>query len=215
MTIKIFHVSNDRFENQCYLIYHNNTGILIDPAWNYTLIDNFLKDQQIILKDILLTHSHKDHTNLAKEFAEKYHVSVFMSSVEIDDYGFDCVNLKRANHLEEIVFENFKIVPIHTPGHTSGSMCYLTEENLFSGDTVFIEGVGKCDTKGSDVNQMYDSIQFLKQYLPQNTLFWPGHSYGELPGQSLEFLLTNNIYFQLNERKHFVAFRMRNVNRSV
>jgi hydroxyacylglutathione hydrolase len=131
-----------------------------------------------------------------------------MSGKEIDDYGFYCSNLIRVKHLEEIILADFDIIPILTPGHTSGSVCYFVNNHVFSGDTVFIEGVGVCDDKGSNVFELYNSIQFLKAYLPKKSRIWPAHSYGQLPGKDLDFLFQNNIYFQLAE-ENFVKFRMR------
>lgn len=193
--------------NQCYLIYKGNTGILIDPAWDYFLINNFLDKQQINLKAVLLTHSHPDHTNLANEFADKHDVPVFMSEKELSKHDFDCLNLVSFTHLQELKVENFCVIPLLTPGHTDGSTCYLIDQHLFTGDTIFIEGVGVCDL--ADVNKLYDSVQFIKRHLPSHTLFWPGHSFGQLPGKDLEYLLKNNIYFQLEDRKYFSDFRMR------
>ncbi|KAA1245843.1 MBL fold metallo-hydrolase [Aquimarina sp. RZ0] len=122
-------------------------------------------------------------------------------------YNFSLPNIKRVYHLKKITIGHFNIVPILTPGHTLGSICYLIEDNLFSGDTVFIEGVGICDLK--NVDELYDSIQFLKSYIPRTTLFWPGHSFGEAPGKSLDHLLKNNIYFQFKNKEHFIKFRTR------
>ncbi|MGY3792654.1 MBL fold metallo-hydrolase [uncultured Aquimarina sp.] len=209
MNVKTFYVSGLSVKNQCYLIHLNNTGIFIDPAWNYDLLNGFLEENNIKLKAILLTHSHIDHINLANEFAQKYNVPVYMSKEEIDYYNFSCTNLIEVKHLQDIILNGFRIQPILTPGHTKGSVCYLIENHLFSGDTVFIEGVGICSVEGSDVHQMYDSVQYLKKSLPLDTFIWPGHSYGELPGKTLRFLLKNNIYFQLENRKHFTSFRMR------
>jgi hydroxyacylglutathione hydrolase len=209
MNVKTFFITYSFIKNQCYLIYENNIGILIDPAWDYDLINNFLLTEKITLQGILLTHSHLDHTNLAEKFAQTYDVPVFMGDTEITTYQFNCINLVPVNHLQEIPVSGFNIISILTPGHTAGSMCYLIEEHLFSGDTIFIEGVGICVGKGSDAGKMYDSVQFLKTYLNRNTLFWPGHSFGESPGKNLHFLLLNNIYFQFTNKNHFVNFRMR------
>ena len=207
MKVKKFHVSGSDIKNQCYVCHKNNTGILIDPAWDYNLINDYLLDNRIVLKGILLTHAHDDHTDLAAVFSEAYGVPVYMSAAEIHQYGFKCPNLLSATHLEKIIISDYSIVPIHTPGHTIGSMCFLIDEHLFTGDTVFIEGVGICDN--INVNLLFDSIQFLKQYLPASTIFWPGHSFGDTPGKELNFLLKNNIYFQLDDRSQFIEFRMR------
>lgn len=207
--IKTFKTSNFSIINQCYLLYKNNAGILIDPSWDYDLIDTFLIYNNILLKGVLLTHSHDDHTNLANEFAAKKNVPVFMSEEEIRYSGFDCINLQSIETMKEIKISDFNITPILTPGHTPGSICYLVENNIFSGDTIFIEGVGVCSSAGGDVDKMWDSVQLLKSILPENFFFYPGHSFGELPGKSLAFLLKNNIYFLIKDKTHFVNFRMR------
>src|SRR5579859_501020 len=144
MNVKSFFVSFLFVKNQCYLAYKDGMGILIDPAWKYHLIDDFLTENGIVLKAVLLTHSHIDHTNLAQKFARQHQVPVFMSGMEIDTYEFDCLSLTRVDHLQEIKVGDFRITPLLTPGHTAGSVCYLIGRHLFSGDTVFIEGVGIC-----------------------------------------------------------------------
>jgi len=205
MEVKIFNVSFLFVRNQCYLIHKNNEGILIDPAWNYRLIRTFLESNRVTLKGVLLTHGHLDHINLAGRFAKAYDIPVFMNDKEIEASGFKCKNLTSVSHLKELEVSGIRILPILTPGHTPGSTCFLIGDNLFSGDTVFIEGVGRC----YDAGIMYSSIQFLKYYLNENVRVWPGHSFGESPGQRFGHLLTNNIYFQLDKKEHFIALRTR------
>jgi hydroxyacylglutathione hydrolase len=209
MEIKLFITSYMAIRNQCYLIYKNGNGILVDPSWNYELIDDYLIEHAITLKGVLLTHSHEDHTNLAQKFAQNYKAPVFLSAIEAGDYAFECENLQRIHHLEELVIADLKIIPIHTPGHTTGSICYLTGDHIFCGDTFFTEGVGICNLKGGCADKMFDSVQYIKNYVPEHVLFWPGHSFGQQPGKSLKYLLKNNMYFQLDKREHFVDFRMR------
>lgn len=207
MKVEVFLVSGQGIKNQCYLIHDNHSGILIDPAWDYELISSFLKDNHITLRGVLLTHSHYDHTDLASTFAVYYGVPVYMSAIEIRQYEFTCPNLIAIQHLQDVMVGQFSVTALLTPGHTKGSVCYLIDRHCFTGDTIFIEGVGICDNSG--INSLYDSVQFIKQYLPQQTLIWPGHSFGEQPGKELSFLLQNNIYFLLNRRDAFTDFRMR------
>lgn len=209
MNVKTFRVVNSSIVNYCYLLYCNQQGVLIDPAWDYCQIDEFMRDNKIFLKGVLLTHSHFDHTNLAEKFSKQHNVPVFMSRIEISHSGFECLNLRAVTHLENISMASFGIIPILTPGHTSGSMCYLAGKHLFAGDTVFIEGVGICSEKRSDAGQLFDSVQLIKETVSNDTKFWPGHSFGEPPGKDLNYLMQNNIYFQLDNREHFVKFRMR------
>ncbi|KAA1246080.1 MBL fold metallo-hydrolase [Aquimarina sp. RZ0] len=86
--VKMFKVVNGIFKNQCYLIYSDLEGVLIDPAWEFDKISDFLDQNNIVLKAILLTHSHLDHTDLAYEFSEKRKVPVFMSDKEINIWLF-------------------------------------------------------------------------------------------------------------------------------
>jgi hydroxyacylglutathione hydrolase len=209
MKVHIFKVSSFFIKNLCYVVFKNNKAVLVDPAWNFSLINQFLIDNQLSLVAIVLTHAHFDHTHLAKKISKRYDVPVLMSGAEIDFYKFNCVNLERVEHLRDISFTDFTITPLLTPGHTFGSTCYLIEEHLFTGDTIFTEGVGMCNGKGSSAENLFDSVQFLKSYLSPATFFWPGHSFGQLPGKTLEFLLKNNIYFQFVKRDQFVQFRMR------
>ncbi|QNK64691.1 MBL fold metallo-hydrolase [Pedobacter sp. PAMC26386] len=208
MEVKVFLVSNGKMKNQCYLIYDHQMGILIDPAWDYELINNFLLENQIILKGILLTHSHPDHVNLAPIFAADYGVPVYMSAAEIEAYNFSCLNLVPVQHLEEIVIGDFVINPLVTPGHTLGSTCYQIGSHCFTGDTVFIEGVGECKSiKAAEL--LFDSIQFFRNYLPKYALIWPGHSFGITTGKDMDYLLSNNLYFQIDQKEMFISFRMR------
>ena len=207
MEVKLFRVSHDFIINQCYLVYENNRGFLIDPAWDYALINDYLHHHNIFLTGVLLTHAHPDHTNLADVFAKYYNVPVFMSGKEIDESNFSCTHLQSIEHLREIELAGCTIKPLLTPGHTAGSTCYLIKGHLFSGDTIFIEGVGTCDM--NRVDQLFDSVQYLKRIIPGDTIIWPGHSFGLAAGQSMDTLLKNNIYFQLNQRTQFISFRMR------
>ena len=69
------------------------------------------------------------------------------------------------------------VLAIHTPGHTPGSMCYLWQGHLFTGDTLLIDGCGRTDFQGGDAGTLYDSITQRLFALPDETLVYPGHDY--------------------------------------
>jgi glyoxylase-like metal-dependent hydrolase (beta-lactamase superfamily II) len=73
---------------------------------------------------------------------------------------------------------------LHTPGHTPGSQCFLTNGCLVSGDTLFLDGCGRTDLPGSNVADMYDSLTKLAS-LPDATIVLPGHRYSEPPAARL------------------------------
>jgi glyoxylase-like metal-dependent hydrolase (beta-lactamase superfamily II) len=66
----------------------------------------------------------------------------------------------------------------HTPGHTPGSVCFLAAGNLFTGDTLFVGGLGRTDFPGGSHQQLIDSIIGRLMILPEETIVWPGHGYG-------------------------------------
>jgi glyoxylase-like metal-dependent hydrolase (beta-lactamase superfamily II) len=199
------------FKNYCYLIVHaeTNDAILIDPAWEIDKIEAVLKTTQAKLSTILLTHHHYDHVNLADHFAKRYRIPVRIAKEEIDYYHFMCVNLVPIEQSHELMLGNIKVKPLVTPGHTKGAMCYWIDDALFSGDTLFIEGCGICSAKGGDASAMFDSIEYLKSKIPKETLIYPGHSFGQEPGQLFSYLLQNNFYFQFKSKEDFIRFRMR------
>jgi hydroxyacylglutathione hydrolase len=204
-------VSKLSFKNYCYLIIntYNKKAILIDPAWEMEKNERQLEHHQVTLVSILLTHHHFDHVNLANSLALKYHVPVMMSKTEIEYYGFSCHNLSPIGQTNNITIEQIEILPLFTPGHTRGAISYWVADNLFSGDTLFIEGCGICIGHGGDPSQMFDSLSYLKAIIPIDTKIYPGHSYGKEPGLPFPYLLRNNIYLQFNNKQQFIDFRMR------
>jgi glyoxylase-like metal-dependent hydrolase (beta-lactamase superfamily II) len=69
------------------------------------------------------------------------------------------------------------ISALHTPGHTAGSMCYLWRGNLFTGDTLLIDGCGRTDFQGGSAEALYDSATNKLFTLFEATLVWPAHDY--------------------------------------
>ena len=209
--VQFIKTSKDFSKNFIYLVFDTNTrdGIIIDPAWDLEQIESLLSDHDVHLSMILLTHYHSDHVNLANTLAIKYHVQVFMNKIEIDFYSFHCRSLCAIDGSKSISFGQGQISPIHTPGHTKGSTCYLIANNLFTGDTLFIEGCGLCSGKGANPCKMFNSLQQLKSQIDAETVIYPGHSFGESPGKKFIYLLQNNIYLLFENREQFISFRMR------
>jgi hydroxyacylglutathione hydrolase len=109
-----------------------------------------------------------------------------MSSIEIGYSGFQCANLTAVSNLQEINFGPFRATPLLTPGHSPGSMCYLIGDHLFTGDTLFIEGVGISENENA-AGALFDSVQKIKALVQITTRVWPGHSFGTPPGQTIGY----------------------------
>lgn len=203
--------TTSQWGNYCYIVedLFTKSAFIVDPAWELDQICNKLSELQVTLTAILLTHSHYDHVNLVYPLVERFNATVYMAAKERDYYQFSCPRLIGLNDNDTIRIGNTNITCLLTPGHTAGGMCYLLEESLFSGDTVFTEGCGICNQEGGSAEDMFISFQRMKSVIPPHVRVYPGHSFGKAPGQTMEYLLQTNIYFLIENRDHFVNFRMR------
>jgi hydroxyacylglutathione hydrolase len=196
-------------KNYNYLVVDpvSRQAVIVDPAWQMEKIDQALMDARATLGGILITHAHPDHIHLAKPIAEQFNCPIWMSKEEIVASGFNARQLIGIDATPFVAGQTL-IEPILTPGHTPGSICYLVGHNLFTGDVLFAEGCGMCpDTEAAYA--MFASLQELKARLNPQTYIFPGHSYGNPPGQVLSQLLKDNIYLQISNKHAFAAFRLR------
>lgn len=199
------------FVNYVYIIVDNNTrqAAIVDPAWEVHKIVELLHEIDVELAAVLLTHSHFDHVNAVKPLQKLYQPQIYMSAKEIEFDKYDCDNLNPVTDNEIIKVGDTEVTCLVTPGHTVGSACFLVPGHLFTGDTVFIEGCGICDTQGGSAEKMFESIRRIKTEVSPDTKVYPGHCFGKKPGYSISHLMHENIYFQLNKKEQFVNFRMR------
>lgn len=198
------------FINYVYIIvdYETRKAAIVDPAWEFNKIVNKLESMEVELTTILLTHSHIDHVNLVNQLLSYTGSQVYMSRKEIETYKFRCKNLNKVDDSDIIELGQTSIFCLLTPGHTEGSMCYLTSDSMFTGDVIFIEGCGICNDKLS-ASKMYESIQRIKKEINEEILIYPGHCYSNAYGYPLKKVMKKNIYFQLEDKERFIEFRMR------
>lgn len=208
---------NKGFINYGYVVLDKATrnAAIVDPAWELVKYTEMLTRLEANVHAIVLTHSHRDHVDLVEPLLQLYNPGVYMGREEINRYGYRCSNLQAVEDMDQISLGSAHFTCIHTPGHTSGGMCYLLGESIFTGDTVFIEGCGVCHLEGGSAEQMFYSIQRLKKMLAPEVRIFPGHSFGQKPGLPMHKLLEINLYFQLDNMSHFIDFRMRKNQRSM
>ena len=159
-------------DNYIWLITTIEGSIVIDPGESSKII-NFLKEKQLNLKAILVTHHHFDHTGGINEILSHYPVDVFGPF----NNGIENINKKlKDGDKVSIIGIEFEIIEI--PGHTLDHIAFYSENNgspiLFCGDTLFAGGCGRVFEGTSD--QMYESLKKLK-ILPDNTSVYCGHEY--------------------------------------
>jgi len=170
-----------------YLLTDENEAVLIDCSEVKQEILDELKDKT--LKYILLTHGHFDHVlgvngmkecTGAKVLVHKNDISRMEESANImRTFGVIGVETPKAddyiNDNDILKFGNTEIKVIHTPGHTEGCVCYLIDGQLFSGDTLFRDSVGRCDLPGGNFSKLSDSIKNILFKLDDNMVVYPGH----------------------------------------
>lgn len=180
-------------ENNNYLLIDETAkeAVLIDCTQDSQEIENVLKEYGAELKYILLTHGHFDHILGVNDFKSKHDCKVFvhegdkelMDSIKefAKNFGLPPAEVQKVDgYLKEndiIEFGENKIKVIHTPGHTKGGACYLVGNDLFSGDTLFYESVGRTDLPGGNFNELKTNIQEKLFTLDENIKVYPGHGW--------------------------------------
>jgi|CXWL01.1.fsa_nt_gi glyoxylase-like metal-dependent hydrolase (beta-lactamase superfamily II) len=186
-------------------------AVVIDPAWDVEAIRVQLEADDRKLAAIVLTHHHHDHINMTPRLLEQFDVPVYAQRAEVEHAEalrpfVGAIKLATPGMDVEVAGITLKLV--HTPGHTPGSQCVLCAGALISGDTVFVNACGRCDLPGGNPTQMWNSLSNVLGALPDDTVLWPGHDYGDVKVSSLQREREQNPYFRFKTMKDFVAYRM-------
>lgn len=202
-------------DNFIYVLADQTTGeaVVVDPAWDVPAIIALLEDHGYTLAAVWLTHGHGDHTNGVSALVDRYDVPVYLSGAMPAGWRpvFDAG--ERAAIIEfhdgdtlQVGGCAFRV--LHTPGHSPDGSCFLHGNQLIAGDTLFIDGCGRCDLPDSDVNAMFDSIHGRLMLLPDDTVIYPGHDYGDRPCDTLANQKQSNRFMRAADRAAFVQERM-------
>lgn len=196
------------FGTNNYLLVDENSkeAALFDCTGDFEVIKKDIDKTGAKLKYILLTHAHFDHITGCNEFKAAYKNAklcmhkqdeILLDNIEKQCayFGLPCV---KKPEIDMFIDENStltlgdkKIKVIHTPGHTLGGCCYLIDDLLISGDTLFYEEIGRCDLPGGSFQAIEKSIREKLFTLPDNTKVYPGHGDSSTIGHEKE----HNAYF--------------------
>ena len=197
-------------ENFIYLIQDHATkqAAIVDPAWDVPKAIELMNERGYKITDILLTHSHHDHINGIQDVLDVYDAELHILKPEAEFWGDK--DQKPTLHYggDEIMVGETAIKMLHTPGHTPGSTCYHLNNDLLTGDTMFVFGCGRCDFTGGDPEQMFNTLNKIRTELPASTRILPGHNYAVKKTSTLEEQIKGNPFFHQHNVEDFVKFRM-------
>lgn len=199
MIIKKF--TAGKLENNMYLLLDKSSkkAVLIDAAEYLPEIKDSAKGYDV--EYILLTHGHFDHITGLTELKKELNACALINENDkiISDNINEFTNLfgmaesvppayeGYVKDGDELRVGNMNIKVIATPGHTQGGVCYLVDGNLFSGDTLFMESIGRTDLFGGNFKQLSESIKNKLFKLDDNTKVFPGHGETTTIGHEKKF----------------------------
>ena len=185
----------------CYLVADKETKTcaVIDPGADPKKILQKISRSGYTVTDVINTHGHMDHTGgnariIAQTGARLHIHRLDAPMLKKKIYRF--INLlaghtgspKPDNLLEHgdvIEIGRTRLEVLHTPGHTPGGICLHSHGNLFTGDTIFIQGFGRTDSGHGSALKLAESIRTKIYSLPDETIIWPGHDYARAPSATL------------------------------
>ena len=197
-------------ENFIYLITDLATrqAAVVDPAWDVTQISQHADQNDIRITDVLLTHSHHDHINGVEEILNRYDPQLHLLKQEAEFWQAQ-LEQPTIHHGGDIIsVGDTSIQILHTPGHTPGSACYLLDDDVITGDTLFVFGCGRCDLQGGDPEEMFSTLKKMGNELAADTVIHPGHNYAEKEVSTVDEQLEGNPFMHFEECSDFVKYRM-------
>ena len=171
--IQIDRVTVGFFDNNSYILSCRQTeeSVLVDAPADASKILRELQGTNP--KYILLTHNHMDHLGALSELKSKLRIPVAVHKLDANNNMPSPPEILLGNG-GMVSFGKITLTVLHTPGHTPGSLCFLTDKYLLSGDTIFPGGPGKTNSP-AELRQIIDSITRKIFVLPDDTLIFPGH----------------------------------------
>lgn len=207
MEIEVTVLTVGPIQTNCYIV--NQKGgtscLVVDPGEDAEKIADYIQRKGLKNEAVLLTHGHFDHVTGVHPLVSLVGGRVYAFDQEREllmdanlngsaMMGYE-VALEPECFLRDgqrITVAGIEFRVIHTPGHTSGSCCYYQEEEklLFSGDTIFMESVGRTDFPTGNGRQILDSLRNKILTLPSEVQIYPGHG----PDTTVGYEMANNPY---------------------
>jgi glyoxylase-like metal-dependent hydrolase (beta-lactamase superfamily II) len=197
--------------NFVYLVGDRAKGeaLVIDPAYAVGELVDIASGDGMRLVGALATHYHPDHVGGdmmglsiqgARELLELQGMKVHVQRDEAPWVrrvtGLSDSDLALHDSGDVVEVGDVRVQLIHTPGHTPGSQCFLVDNRLVAGDTLFLEGCGRTDFPGGDASALYFSLTQRLAKVPDDAVLFPGHLYSAQPSATMGVTRRANFVFK-------------------
>lgn len=189
-------------DNFSYIIADETTkeAAVVDPSFNADAITKILRDQDLKAKYIINTHHHADHTAGNNNLRSGFHAKIVAHRLSRVDKDVSVVDG------DVIRVDGVAIRVIHTPGHSSDSICLLAGNKLLTGDTLFIGECGRTDLPDGSAEDMYHSLFDKLMKLDDSIEVYPGHDYGSKPHSTIGAERRTNYTLEKRSLEEFLEF---------
>ena len=207
-------------QNYVYLLGDPVTrdAAVVDSAWDIDAIVETAEADGYRITHDLVTHFHPDHLGGAfmghsvigaAELVGRVPATVVIHKAELPFVhritGLSDSDVTAVEGGDELMIGNLKVKLLHTPGHTPGSQCFLVDNAVVSGDTLFIGSCGRVDLPGSSPEDMYRSLHDVLATLPDDTVLFPGHNYADRPTSTIGEEKRTNMMLRFRNLKEFLG----------
>lgn len=192
--------------NNNYLLIDNGEAGLIDCTGDIPELESVLKENNAQLKYIFLTHAHFDHIAGVAKLQEKYGAKLYVHEDDkqtletTNDFmhavGLPPINVPKSDVFlkdgDKVKIGNIELDVIHLPGHTKGGVGYKIDNMLFSGDTVFLNTVGRTDLPGGSYEEIKTSVKTRIFCMDDGVIIYPGHGADTTVGYEKKYNTIND-----------------------
>jgi hydroxyacylglutathione hydrolase len=204
-------------QNYVYLLGSPETckAAVVDAAWEIDTILKIAKEDEMEITHAFVTHTHPDHVgggfagmeiDGVTELLEKCKAKVVVHKAEAEFIkGLSSSDMIKTDNGDRVDVGGVEVQLMHTPGHTPGSQCFLVDNRVVSGDTLFIDACGRVDFPGGNPEQMYESLTQKLMALPDDMILFPGHNYAALKHATMGEQKKTNPYLKFASLKQFLA----------
>jgi glyoxylase-like metal-dependent hydrolase (beta-lactamase superfamily II) len=186
----------------CYILKSGEELMVIDPGGDADRIIARLRELEETVRYVVDTHAHIDHVSANRPVLEATGAELLIHRDDVamlaqpdtslaSMVGFTVEPMTPARELvdgDEVTVGDATLRVLHTPGHTPGGICLLGDGYAFTGDTLFVDSIGRTDFPGGSIVRIRESLALLRTRLAAETMLYPGH--GE-PGTFARALLVN------------------------